>query len=102
MDYPIQLPDQLREYLRGLREQRGLTQAALGRLIGVSQGRIAEIELNPGVVSMAQMMRVLAALQAGLVVRDEGAPAPASSRSSHKPSRKAPAGDSPPLKKGAW
>jgi len=98
MDYPIQLPDQLREYLRGLRGQRGLTQAALGRLIGVSQGRIAEIELNPGVVSMAQMMRVLAALPAGLVVRNEAAPAPAPPKSS----RKAPASASRPVKKGSW
>ncbi len=71
MDYAIQLPTQLREHLRALRKERGLTQAALGRLLGVGQARIAEIENNPGVVSIDQLMRVLSALQTSLILRDE-------------------------------
>ena len=71
MDYAIHLPTQLREHLRALRKQRGLTQAALGRLLGVGQARVAEIENNPGVVSVDQLMRVLSALQTSLVLRDE-------------------------------
>ena len=43
MDFPIQLTGQLREHLRSLRKARGLTQAALGQLLGVGQARIAEI-----------------------------------------------------------
>lgn len=97
-DYPLQLPEQLREHLRSLREQRGLTQAALGRLLGLSQGRIAEIELNPSVVSVQQLMRVLAALRAGLVLRDEGdepaTPPKARGNSS--------SGSKPVVKKGSW
>jgi HTH-type transcriptional regulator/antitoxin HipB len=71
MDYAIQLPTQLREHLRALRKERGLTQTALGRLLGVGQARIAEIENNPGVVSIDQLMRVLSALQTSLILRDE-------------------------------
>lgn len=75
MDYAIHLPTQLREHLRALRKARGLTQAALGQLLGVGQARVAEIEHNPGVVSIDQLMRVLSALQTSLVLRDEAVPA---------------------------
>jgi HTH-type transcriptional regulator/antitoxin HipB len=71
MDFPIQLTGQLREHLRSLRKARGLTQAALGQLLGVGQARIAEIESNPGVVSVDQLMRVLSALHVSLVLRDD-------------------------------
>lgn len=71
MDFPIQLTSQLREHLRSFRRARGLTQAALGQLLGVGQARIAEIESNPGVVSVDQLMRVLSALRVSLVLRDD-------------------------------
>ncbi|ADX48306.1 helix-turn-helix domain protein [Paracidovorax avenae ATCC 19860] len=70
MDYPLHLTSQLREHLRALRKARGLTQAALGQMLGVGQARIAEIEGNPGAVSVDQLMKVLSALRASLVVRD--------------------------------
>ena len=62
MSFPIRLPDQLKQHLRALRKSRGLTQAQLGALIGVKQARIAEIEANPGAVSLDQLTRVLAVL----------------------------------------
>ena len=37
MDFPLHFSDQLREHLRALRKARGLTQADLGRLLGVGQ-----------------------------------------------------------------
>ena len=58
MDYPLQLPEQMREYLRALHKEGGLTQSALGRLIGLSQGRIAEIELNPEAATRPRVWRV--------------------------------------------
>jgi transcriptional regulator with XRE-family HTH domain len=61
--YPIKFTAQLRQHLRALRKKRGLTQAQLGLLVGVSQARIAEIEANPGLVSFDQMMQLLAALE---------------------------------------
>jgi HTH-type transcriptional regulator/antitoxin HipB len=71
MDFPIPLPSQLREHLRALRKERGLTQAALGQLLGLGQARIAEIENKPGVVSVEQLMKLLSALGASLVLRDD-------------------------------
>lgn len=71
MDFPIHLTSQLREHLRALRKARGLTQAALGRQLGVGQARIAEIESNPGAVSVDQLLKVVSALRASMVLRDE-------------------------------
>lgn len=73
MNFLVHFPSQLREHLRALRKARGLTQAALGQLVGVGQARIAEIESNPGVVSVDQLMRVLSALRASMLLRDDDA-----------------------------
>lgn len=70
MDYPLVLARQLQHHLRSLRKMRGLTQAELAQRLGVVQSRVADIEANPGAVSLDQLMRVLAALDAQLVVRD--------------------------------
>jgi HTH-type transcriptional regulator / antitoxin HipB len=69
--FPVRFPGQLRQYLRALRNARGLTQARLGALVGVSQARIAEIEANPGLVSFEQLMKLLAVLGVTLSLRDE-------------------------------
>jgi HTH-type transcriptional regulator/antitoxin HipB len=70
MDYPLKMVEQLRPQLQALRKTRGLTQARLGEAIGVTQARIVEIEANPGSVNLQQVMRVLNALGATLVIRD--------------------------------
>jgi HTH-type transcriptional regulator/antitoxin HipB len=117
MDYPLYTTEQLRQQLRSLRRKRGLTQARLGALIGVTQARVVEIEANPGSVSLQQVMQVLHALGAGFVIREVQAdsasderPDPvhvpgATARLSPKaPPAKAPAATAPPakLKKGSW
>lgn len=92
MDFPLKTPDQLRQQLRSLRKQRGLTQARLGALIGVTQARVVEIEANPGAVSLQQIMQVLNALGAGVVLRDDAA-APGSTTAAPPAST---------AKKGSW
>jgi HTH-type transcriptional regulator/antitoxin HipB len=79
LDYPIKMAEQLRPQLQALRKKRGLTQAQLGAAIGVTQARIVEIEANPGLVSLQQIMQVLHALDAGLVI-NEAEKGPAKSR----------------------
>lgn len=69
MDYAVRLADQLRAHLRALRKQRGLTQAQLGQRLGIGQARMAEIEARPGLVSVDQLMQLLSALGATLVLR---------------------------------
>lgn len=62
MDYLLQTPTQLATHLRALRHAKGLTQAQLGRLIGLDQSRIAKIERNPRLVSVGQILKLLSAL----------------------------------------
>lgn len=69
--FPIQAPAQLSVHIKSLRKARGLTQAALGQRIGVKQVRIADIEKNPGAVSLHQLMQLLHALDAGLLLVDK-------------------------------
>lgn len=73
MRYLIQIADQLRAHLRSLRQEQGLTQAQLGDRLGLGQARIAEIESAPGVVSVEQVIRILAALGASLELSDRKA-----------------------------
>lgn len=73
-DYPIQSPGQLSSHLRALRKVRGLSQAALGALLGVHQTRVARIERDPAAVSVAQFLEVLNALAVQVVLRPTGGP----------------------------
>ena len=104
MDYPLKMVEQLRPQLQALRKKRGLTQARLGQAIGVTQARIVEIEANPGIVSMQQMMKVLNALGATLVIRETEREA---SRD-HRHAAELPTADevanmpTPPSRKGRW
>jgi HTH-type transcriptional regulator / antitoxin HipB len=80
--FRIHTPAQLSVHIKSLRKARGLTQAALGQRIGVKQVRIADIEKNPGAVSLDQLLQLLHALDAQLLLADTQAyasaePAPA-------------------------
>ena len=68
--FPIQSPAQLSVHIKSLRKARGLTQAALGERIGVKQVRMADIENNPAAVSLDQLLQVLHALDARLLLAD--------------------------------
>jgi HTH-type transcriptional regulator/antitoxin HipB len=68
--FPVQTPAQLSVHIKSLRKARGLTQAALGERIGVKQVRVADIENNPGAVSLDQLLQVLHALDARLLLAD--------------------------------
>jgi HTH-type transcriptional regulator/antitoxin HipB len=85
MNYPLRIPDQLRPHLRALRKRQDLTQAQLGALVGVKQARIAEIEANPGAVSLDQLSRVLAVLGATLHLHTVDATPPAAGADAPKP-----------------
>lgn len=60
---PLQTPAQLADHLRSFRKARGLTQAELGRLIGIDQPRITRIERSPGRVSVHTLLQLLTALR---------------------------------------
>jgi HTH-type transcriptional regulator/antitoxin HipB len=69
MDYMIQTPAQLSAHLRSLRKAQGLTQAQLGDRVGLDQTRIAKIERDPRVVSVGQLLRILAVLSVRVVLK---------------------------------
>lgn len=71
--YPVDSPQQLRTILRSLRQSRGLTQAQLGRLLGVSQKRIARIEAAPEVTSFDQIARMVLVMGGRLVIAESAA-----------------------------
>ena len=68
--FPIQTSAQLSVHLKSLRKARGLTQTALGERIGVKQVRIADIEKDPGAVSLDQLLQLLHALDTRLLLAD--------------------------------
>jgi len=59
----------MRHYVRSLRKSHGLTQAVLAQKMGVSQARIAEIEANPHLISVEQLLQILSILHAQLVIQ---------------------------------
>jgi HTH-type transcriptional regulator/antitoxin HipB len=104
-DFPLNISAQLREHLRALRKRQGLTQAQLGEMIGVSQARVAEIEANPGVVNLDQLLQVLASLGASLRLHLDGAAVPASSLLAtgvSEPPAPTYARTAPGKKRGSW
>jgi HTH-type transcriptional regulator/antitoxin HipB len=77
VDYPVQLSSQLQQLLKSLRKSRQMTQAELARRLGVVQSRVADIERDPGAVSVEQLLQVLAMLGAQMVVRENATEASA-------------------------
>ena len=74
MGHTLQIPSQLSSHLRALRKAKGLSQAELGRRLGLSQARIARIEGEPLSISVEQLLRVLAALGVGVTLNPVQAP----------------------------
>ena len=70
MDYPIHFADQLGQHLKAFRKARGLTQIQLAAHLGVTQSRIADIETNPGKVSLENLLKVFSALDLRLRLED--------------------------------
>jgi len=77
----LQTPAQLSDHLRSFRKARGLTQAQLGRLAGINQARVAKIERNPHLVSVGQLLKLLAALHVRVLLQSAPDKSPAPTRS---------------------
>ena len=74
MNYPVDTSSQLASVLRSMRRAKKLTQADVGKKMGVSLKRISGIELNPGVTTFDQITRLVASLGGRLVVTVENEP----------------------------
>lgn len=74
MTYPIQTPAQLSAHLRAFRLAKGLSQAALGKILGVGQARIARIEADPTSISVDQLLQLLSILGVQMLLSPLGTP----------------------------
>lgn len=75
-EFIIRTPRQLGPVLQGYRKTRRLTQARVGQAVGVPQGEISKLELDPSSTSVGRVFKLLAALELEVVVRprDKNAP----------------------------
>jgi HTH-type transcriptional regulator / antitoxin HipB len=71
-NYPIKTPIQLGAILEGFRKERGLTQNEVGAKIGLAQNVVSSLEKDPQRASLAQIFKLLAALDLEIVVRRRG------------------------------
>ena len=74
MKTSITTSGQLGPLLKQLRADKGLSQAALGAKIGLSQERISRIESRPESVTVDQLLTVLMALDAAFAVEPRISP----------------------------
>lgn len=73
MGTPVTTSGQLGPVLHRLRKRLGLSQAALGQKLGLSQERISRIERAPEKVTLDQLLTVLMALDAEFQVAPRAA-----------------------------
>ncbi|BAP88052.1 transcriptional regulator, XRE family [Burkholderiales bacterium GJ-E10] len=72
----IRTSGQLGPILRQMRKAKGLSQAELGSLLGLSQERISAIESHPERVTLDQLLTVLMKLDAEIIVGSRSAGLP--------------------------
>ena len=69
-EYELQM-DLIGKAIKQTRQERNLTQEALGELIGVQKAQISRLENNAGNVTMDTLLRVFTALQAKVKLQVE-------------------------------
>jgi HTH-type transcriptional regulator/antitoxin HipB len=71
----VSTPDQIGQLLAAARRAAGLTQTQAAARIGVSQGRISAMELDPASISLDQLLALAAAYRLQLIIEDRTAQA---------------------------
>jgi HTH-type transcriptional regulator / antitoxin HipB len=67
--YPVRIPQQLPRLLQAFRKQAGLSQKELGKLLGVTQQRVSDLERSAHSMSVSTLWRILTILGVELVLR---------------------------------
>ncbi len=70
----LSLPEQFGPVLRAARKASGLSQAALGQRIGLSQSRLSALEQDPRSLSLEQLLGLISALGLELQVQSRAFP----------------------------
>jgi HTH-type transcriptional regulator/antitoxin HipB len=71
MKLKISTAEQLATHFKSLRKAKGWSQADLGKRIGLKQARVAQIEGDPGSISVDKLFQVLHALEADFVIETQ-------------------------------
>jgi HTH-type transcriptional regulator / antitoxin HipB len=73
LNFTVRTPEQLIPLFAAFRKRNGLSQAALARLIGVSQQTVSQLERSPNKATLERLLRAFAAMDVEIVVRERGA-----------------------------
>ena len=68
----LSVPSQLGPLLKAARKEAGLSQEKLAKRLGISQSRMSHMELNPGSVSLDQLLDIFSALGLEIVIGSRG------------------------------
>lgn len=69
MTQVLSLSRQLGPLLQSTRKSAGLSQTALAQRLGISQSRVSAMELDPGSISLEQLLALLAVLNHEVLVQ---------------------------------
>ena len=69
MKQVLSVADQVGPLLQAARKSARLSQTALANRLGISQSRVSAMELDPGSISLEQLLALFAALNLELVVQ---------------------------------
>jgi HTH-type transcriptional regulator/antitoxin HipB len=64
----LALPSQLGLWIKSARRDAGLSQHALAERLGISQSRVSHMELNPGSVSVEQLLAIFSVVGLEILV----------------------------------
>ena len=70
----LAVPSQLGPLLKAARKQARLSQKDLASRIGISQSRMSHMELNPGSISLEQLLTIFGALGLEVVIGSRPGP----------------------------
>lgn len=79
MQQVLSVPSQLGALLKAARKEAGISQVRLAERLGISQSRMSHMELNPGSLSLEQLLAIFGVLGLEMVVGSKK-PAPAGSK----------------------
>ncbi|RSZ29396.1 helix-turn-helix domain-containing protein [Variovorax beijingensis] len=79
MQQILSVPSQLGALLKAARKEAGISQVRLAERLGISQSRMSHMELNPGSLSLEQLLAIFGVLGLEMVVGSKR-PAPTGSK----------------------
>lgn len=68
MQQILSVPSQLGVLLKAARKEAGISQVKLAQRLGISQSRMSHMELNPGSVSLEQLLALFGVLGLEMLV----------------------------------